>query len=308
MKVLMISGDKNILIPGSDARARFELQRSQVEQLDVFVWPQVHSLRAIRAAVRSQHYDLITAQDPFWRGHLSWHFSRRNHTRLNIQVHTELAAEPWWRRAWAYFQLRHATSIRVVSQKLKQEIAPHVRAPISVLPVYINLARFTGLEHRPHPRFKKTILWVGRFEAEKNPLQALSILREVRASGVDAGLIMLGSGSLEHEIHTKAENFSSYVEFPGWQDSATYLPMADVVICTSRYESYGASIVEALAAGVPVVAPDVGIAKEAGATVVARSELATATLQALRSNERGVLKLQLPNAEEWAKRWKETLI
>src|ERR1700733_3741770 len=100
MKVLMISGDKNILIPGSGAHARFELQRSQVERLDVFVWPQVHSLRSIRAAVRTRHYDLITAQDPFWRGHLAWHLSRRSHVRLNIQVHTELAAEPWWRRAW----------------------------------------------------------------------------------------------------------------------------------------------------------------------------------------------------------------
>jgi hypothetical protein len=51
--------------------------------------------------------------------------------------------------------------------------------------------------------------------------------------------------------------------------------MTDVVLGTlaSPGESWGASIVEALAE-VPGVAPDVGIAKEAGAIVVTRQDLA----------------------------------
>jgi glycosyltransferase involved in cell wall biosynthesis len=308
MKVLMISGDKNILLLKSDAHKRLELQRRQVEQLDVFVWPQVHSLRTIREAVRAQSYDVITAQDPFWRGHLAWHLSRRNHAKLNIQVHTDLLAEPWWRRRWAYFQLRRASSIRVVSESLKQEIAPYIRAPIIVLPIYVDLNRFAGLAHKPHAYFEKTILWIGRFEREKDPLEALSVLYKVRAAGTNAGLIMLGSGSLEQELRTKSQDLSSHIEFPGWQEPAGYLQMADVVLCTSKYEGYGVSILEALAAGVPVVAPDVGIAKEAGATVVERSELSSAVTKVLQSGERGVLKLSLPNASEWARAWRDTLI
>jgi glycosyltransferase involved in cell wall biosynthesis len=307
MKVLMISGDKNLLIPGSTAYARLKLQKSQVDQLDVFVWPQVHSLAAIRKAARTAHYDVITAQDPFWRGHLAWHLSRANHTKLNIQVHTDLAAEPWWRRAWAYFQLRRSASIRVVSDKLKQEIAPHVRAPISVLPIYIDLTRFVGLTHQPHSHFKKTVLWIGRFESEKNPSEAISILEKVRASDIDAGLILLGAGSLEAILREKAKDIATYVEFPGWQDPVSYLAMADAVLSTSRYESYGASIIESLAAGVPVVAPDVGIAKEAGAIVAVRSELASAISRVLLSGERGILKLSMPSAAEWARKWRETL-
>lgn len=62
---------------------------------------------------------------------------------------------------------------------------------------------------------------------------------------------------------------------------AVFLETADVVLCTSLYESWGASIVEALAAGVPVVAPDVGVAKEAGATVVPRAQLAEAVVRVL---------------------------
>ena len=87
----MISGDKNIFTHGSEARARFELQRAQVEQLDAFVWPQsrrsgrlpdrfasgIHSFFEIMRAAQGNRYDVITAQDPFWRGLLAWRIARR---------------------------------------------------------------------------------------------------------------------------------------------------------------------------------------------------------------------------------------
>ena len=98
------------------------------------------------------------------------------------------------------------------------------------------------------------------------------------------------------------------IEFPGWQDPKSYLQISDVVLCTSRHESWGASIIEALAAGVPVVSLDVGIAKEAGAIVVARADLAAAICDVLRTGKRGKLLLIMPSREEWAKHWRETLI
>ena len=71
----------------------------------------------------------------------------------------------------------------------------------------------------------------------------------------------------------------------------------------------GASIVEALAAGVPVVAPDVGVAKEAGAIIASRDRLAEAVIEVLRSVRpvRGELKLSPLSKEEWTVAWKETL-
>jgi hypothetical protein len=66
-------------------------------------------------------------------------------------------------------------------------------------------------------------------------------------------------------------------------------------------------MVEALAAGCAVAAPDVGVAKEAGARVVPRQELGTAVVDMLRSGARGQLRFALPSREEWARRWKEAL-
>lgn len=305
----MISGDPNLLKEGTEAHARLELQRAAVEQLDAFVWPQVHSWRDISRVAQENKYDVVTSQDPFWRGLVAWKLARRIGAKLNIQIHTDLAAQSFVRHVLARIVLRHADSIRVVSENIKKQVERmNVRASIHVHPIFVDLVPYRSLTHRAHPRFKKTLLWIGRFEEEKDPLAALSILEQVRHAGIDAGLIMLGRGSLEQKLHTRAKGLLSYVEFPGWQNPAPYLEMADVVISTSKHESYGASIIEALAAGLPVVAPDIGIAKEAGAIVVARSELAASVEDVLRGSTRGELRIALPNRDEWTRRWKETFV
>jgi glycosyltransferase involved in cell wall biosynthesis len=121
---------------------------------------------------------------------------------------------------------------------------------------------------------------------------------------------MLGKGSLNNQLHVEAQKHGIPVEFPGWQDPLTYLSRADLVLSTSREESYGASIIEALAAGVPVVAPNVGIAREAGAVIADRDivGLAKAVVGVLRTGEHGVLRLTLLTAQEWAQRWRESLV
>jgi glycosyltransferase involved in cell wall biosynthesis len=97
------------------------------------------------------------------------------------------------------------------------------------------------------------------------------------------------------------------VEFPGWRDPLPYLQGADVVLSTSRSESWGASIVEALAAGVPVVAPDVGIAREAGAIVAELNGMPEKIVDVLQQGTRGILRLKHSEATEWASRWRNTL-
>lgn len=305
MKVLMISGDKNILVTGSEAHTRIELQRSQDDQLDVFVWPQVHSFSEIFTSAKKNKYDVVTSQDPFWRGFIAWRIARRNGAKLNLQIHTDLSAQSFGRSLLANFLLRRADSVRVVSEKIRKQIQSiGIRVPIYVLPIYVDISRFQNLISEPHSQ--KIILWVGRFEKEKDPLYAIQVLEKVRARDIDAKLIMLGSGSLEASIQKQACNLP--VELPGWQDTKQYLQIADVVLCTSKHESYGASIIEALSAGVPVVAPDVGIAKEAGAIIVPVSELGDVVISVLNSDQRGVLKISLLSADEWAKRWRETLV
>lgn len=308
MNVLVISGDVNLLKEGSAAHARLALQRSQVDQLAVFVWPQVHSVRAIIRDARGKKVDVVTVQDPFWRGLIGLWVARRLRAALNVQLHTDFKMQPWWRRLLGRWVLARADAIRVVSRQIEQDISAfHLRAPVTVLPVYIDLEPFRSVTHRTHPRFEKTIGWFGRFESEKDPEAAVEILKGVRAAGIDVGLVMQGAGRLEGQLRACAAAAHGAVEIIEWGDPREMLSVADVVVCTSRHESYGASIIEALAAGVPVVAPDVGVARAAGATVVERSQLTQAVVEALTHPKRGELALAVLSADDWAVVWRQSL-
>jgi len=120
-------------------------------------------------------------------------------------------------------------------------------------------------------------------------------------------MIMLGSGSLLEKVKGEAEDKKLPVEFPGWQDTVPYLARASLVLSTSKAESWGASIVEALAAGVPVVAPDVGVTREAGAAVVPKEKLADAVFETLRTAPKVTLNIPVLSQQEWVIRWKENL-
>lgn len=306
MNVLMITGDRNLLDENSGASKRLALQRSAVDRLDVVYWGQDALTKAFR--VRGA-YDVVTSQDPLWRGLVALYLARKLGATLNVQVHLDLKSLSWLRYRLARTILLRADTIRVVSQRLREAVEEMgSKAKVVVLPVFVDVSRFRSIgERAAKTNASKTILWTGRFEEEKNPQEALRIFTSVKGAGIEAELVMLGDGSMDGSLRALAQKIEG-VRFPGWQDPLPYLKSADVVVCTSRHESWGASIVEALAAGVPVVAPDVGIAKDAGAVVVERDKLAEAVIDILKRTEKGTLKLTLLPASEWAEAWRNSLI
>ncbi len=297
----MISGDKNALQSGTPVSARIELMRQQVDALEIVYmgrgawWPQVPQ----------GSFDVVTSQDPFWRGLFAWRVAKRLKAKLNIQVHADLAQQSFVKHVLAQIILRHAGSVRVVSQKIQKQVEKMgVKAPVSVLPIFVDISKFSSVIRREHSG--KNIVWIGRFEKEKDPALAIDVIREVQKIILDARLIMIGEGSLKEVIVKKIH--ADPVELPGWQQDVTpFLEKADVVLSTSPQESWGASIIEALAAKVPVVAPDVGVAKEAGAVIAPREKLAEAVVRVLQSGEQGALKINMPSAQEYATLWRKTL-
>lgn len=101
---------------------------------------------------------------------------------------------------------------------------------------------------------------VGRFTAEKGHRDLLDAFALVRRSHPRARLVLVGYGELEAELRRQADRLSldGAVDFAGARDSAELLPTFDVFVQPSLYESQGLSILEAMAAGRPVVATDVG--------------------------------------------------
>lgn len=226
--------------------------------------------------------EVVSAQDPFEYGLIAWTAALFTETRLHLQLHTDPFTPAFARmsfanriRTWVMpFVLRRAGRIRVVAPALKSSMVRRYRiAPerVSIVPIYADLARFRALRRTPE---KGLLLWIGRFEREKDPTLALEAFAAAHARGAASKLVMLGAGRLEGALRARAAELglAPRVEFPGWRDPMPYLARAELVLATSRYEGYGLAIVEARAAGVPVLSTDAGVARSAGALVATRGE------------------------------------
>jgi glycosyltransferase involved in cell wall biosynthesis len=70
---------------------------------------------------------------------------------------------------------------------------------------------------------------------------------------------MAGGGNLLNEIKVKAPK---NLKVLGWQDAKEVLPIADIFLSTSENEGIPIAMIEALLAGIPIVATDVGSVSE----------------------------------------------
>jgi len=123
----------------------------------------------------------------------------------------------------------------------------------------IDCARFARPRDREFPG-APVIGAVGRFSAEKGHRHLVEAMTQVRRRLPEARLVLVGYGALEAELRglTSRRGLDGGVTFAGERDSAGVLPSFDVFVQPSLYESQGIAILEAMAAGVPVVATDVG--------------------------------------------------
>ncbi len=106
------------------------------------------------------------------------------------------------------------------------------------------------------------ILFVGRFEPRKGVLDLLKAYRTLRKTGCDCRLLLVGGGPQEREARRYvATRRLRGVEFLGRvtdDEKAQLFRTADVFVspATGR-ESFGIVLLEAMAAGAPIVASDI---------------------------------------------------
>ena len=103
--------------------------------------------------------------------------------------------------------------------------------------------------------------WVGRMTAVKSADDAIVALERLLARGVDAGLLLVGDGPERETLEERARQLgvARRCLFLGYQrEVAAWYAAVDAVVLPSRNEGTPVSLIEALAAGRPVVASRVG--------------------------------------------------
>jgi len=230
---------------------------------------------------------------------VGWLLSRRYKFPLQIQVHTDIFSNYFWKESLknkvrvllAKFLLPRADGVRVVSERIKQSLITQLpnyqllplrgisqRETIIVLPIFVDVKKIQSAPiktdlHQKYPDYDFIILMASRLTREKNIGIAIEAMKEIlkrknlnpKPSTLNPLLLIVGDGPEGQKLESRIQNLelSTNIKIENWTDDLiSYYKTADLFLLTSNYEGYGRTVVEAMSAGLPVVMTDVGIAGE----------------------------------------------
>ena len=140
------------------------------------------------------------------------------------------------------------------------------RPPALVIPNGIDLGRFSshGQSWKRRHGFAETdrlIVSVARLEPQKNPVALISAFAVALAADPQWHLLLVGDGSLRNQAEDSARKLGvgARVHFLGVRsDVEAILPECDIFALSSAWEGMPIAVLEAMAAGLPMVATAVG--------------------------------------------------
>jgi 1,2-diacylglycerol 3-alpha-glucosyltransferase len=227
-----------------------------------------------QARARLRQMDILHCHHLLMGLELAYRYGRSpiiytNHTRYDLYTGNYLpqaVADRLLRRFWPRLTAL-ADLIVTPSASMRQVMRSFgVRRPITVVENGVDLRPF----HTPTDPFTKTRLglpetavvavYVGRLSPEKNLTCLLDQFAQARQDCPDLHLLLLGQGPLAAKLRQQANGLGveTAVHFTGElpnEQVANHLTAADFFVTASVSEVHPLTLIEALAAGLPIVAP-----------------------------------------------------
>ena len=148
-----------------------------------------------------------------------------------------------------------AVSDRVRDDLIEFRIAPPEK--IAAIPLGLDLEPFAQMERSPGEELVVGI--VGRLVPVKNHALFLEMARRLIRGGFRGRFVVVGDGELRGELEKSTVDLGDRVAFTGWRrDLPQVYSQLSVVVNTSINEGTPVALIEAMAAGAPVVATAVG--------------------------------------------------
>lgn len=248
-----------------------------MDREDRFVRPGLFRQRAIEAAAEC---DLVHIQTPFSAHGAGVKAARRHGLPVVASYHTLFEEylqhyAPFLPASWlkalarriSRRQCNELDAVIVPSQPMYDRLREYgVTAPMHVLPTGIPIARFSQGDRerfRLHYQIapdRPVALYVGRAAHEKNIDFLIDAVHQVRLRHPELILLIAGEGPALSRLQEYARTLEmgESVRFIGYLDRSRELPdcyaAADLFVFASRTETQGLVLLEAMAAGLPVVA------------------------------------------------------
>jgi glycosyltransferase involved in cell wall biosynthesis len=196
------------------------------------------------------------------------------HSRIVHTVHNEAAREvdSIGRMIHRFAYRRGVVPVAVGSRVAETFEAMYGFAPAAVIPNGIDLQPFDNADagvlwrqRNGFPAHQKLAVSLARLEDQKNPLGLVEAFRLGLANEPNWHLVLAGEGSLRRNIEEAIghHNLSHRIHLVGLQpDVPALLSAANLFVLASHYEGRPMAVMEAMAAGLPVVATEAGGIRE----------------------------------------------
>ena len=163
-----------------------------------------------------------------------------------------------------YKLLGRAYDAIVVTSRYAAEEFTELTTPVVRIPLGVDLDTFHPSRARPADDGMLKLVHAGRLSREKSPHLAVATAVELHRRGVPVRLDVYGTGPHLDELLAIAG--TAPVRFHGYIGDRTvlaaHLSRADIALSVCPGETFGLAVLEALAAGTPVVTADTGGARE----------------------------------------------
>ena len=167
----------------------------------------------------------------------------------------------WLSLAYTKITYREFDRVYTLTQEARETLAARKVTRTEVLPLGVDTALFSPDKRDPDYRASlgltgdgPLLAYAGRIDNEKRTDRLIALMRSLpRAMG--AALLMIGDGKLRARLEAEAADLP--IAFTGFIDDrrelARALASADIYVSAMADETFGISIIEAQAAGLPIV-------------------------------------------------------
>lgn len=234
------------------------------------IWKSVQRLRSfpfsVQSVLREQPYEIVVIAQ-FEPTALVWLWHRMCAGRARFVMHLhgnpkkERISSRRARFAFSFFDALLPRMHKIVAvspglaRYIEEHVGPHVRVEYLPNPV----RQFSGVTRPAGSDGAVSFVTVGRLSWEKGHDVLVEAFAKVLARGLDARLTIVGDGAAQAGLVAQIQRLGvgERVRLTGKiPDPARELEQADCFVSASRWEGFGVSIVEALSAGLYVIASD----------------------------------------------------
>lgn len=175
--------------------------------------------------------------------------------------------------SWEWWTTYEANKVIVTTYSMRHEVCGHFHAPwekVWIIPNAVDVSKFQLSVGRNAIRARynvgpneKLVLYVGRLVPQKGVEFLIQAVPRIAGRFGDAKFVIVGEGWLRGHLESLANQMGQRwrINFTGFIPDSELIALmrsADVLVIPSVYEPFGIVALEGMAAGVPVVASQVG--------------------------------------------------